>query len=272
MSSIMQSPHVASRLESWPRRIRMFGIEVDAVTMTEAVSIVRQWTSDASFDCRYVVTPNVDHVVTLQHHAELRAAYQNASLVLADGWPIVAASRWLRKPLAERVAGSDLVPAVFAAAEENHPLRAYLLGAAAGVGVRAAKNIQERWPDVKIVGVDSPPVGFERYQDENELILSRIAAAEPDLLIVGLGAPKQELWVHAHRRSLRCKAAICAGATIDFLAGEKHRAPKWMRGLGLEWLHRFVSEPRRLGRRYLKDALVFPRIVWRESQLVNPDS
>jgi N-acetylglucosaminyldiphosphoundecaprenol N-acetyl-beta-D-mannosaminyltransferase len=202
----------------------------------------------------------------LQQNAGLREAYQQASLILADGWPVVAASRLLRKRLPERVAGSDVVPNLFASMDGVSPLRVYLLGAAPGVGVRAAANIQQRFPGVKVVGVDSPPIGFERHADENETSLARIADAQPDLLVVGLGAPKQELWVHAHRHAIRAKVAICAGATIDFLAGEKRRAPKWLRCLGLEWLHRLCSEPKRLGRRYLKDGVVFPLIVWREMQ------
>jgi N-acetylglucosaminyldiphosphoundecaprenol N-acetyl-beta-D-mannosaminyltransferase len=265
MSSITSPGRISTRLEDWPRRVEMFGIRIDAIAMTEAVSVVHQWISTSeSSECQYVVTPNVDHVVLLQHHRGLCDAYKTAGLVLADGWPIVAASRLLRRKLPERVAGSDLVPRVFASADEFSPLRTYLLGAAPGVGVRAAENIQRRWPGVKVVGVDSPPIGFERHADENETILSRVAAADVDLLIVGLGAPKQELWVHAHRHALRAKVAICAGATIDFLAGEKKRAPKWMQRVGLEWMHRLCSEPKRLGRRYLKDGLAFPGIVWRE--------
>jgi N-acetylglucosaminyldiphosphoundecaprenol N-acetyl-beta-D-mannosaminyltransferase len=235
MSSITQSRPAIGEPEAWPRRTKIFGIQIDAVSMDETVSIVRQWITEASTACRYVVTPNVDHVV-------------------------------LRKRLPERVAGSDVVPNLFASMDGVSPLRVYLLGAAPGVGVRAAANIQQRFPGVKVVGVDSPPIGFERHADENETILARIADAQPDLLVVGLGAPKQELWVHAHRHAIRAKVAICAGATIDFLAGEKRRAPKWLRCLGLEWLHRLCSEPKRLGRRYLKDGVVFPLIVWREMQ------
>src|SRR5262249_2568044 len=98
----------------------------------------------------------------------------------------------------------------------------------------------------------------------NDAILDRIAAAECDLVVVGLGAPKQELWVHAHRRRIAAPAVLCVGATIDFLAGEKARAPVWMRRVGLEWLHRMASRPRRLARRYLGDAIRLPRLFWRE--------
>jgi N-acetylglucosaminyldiphosphoundecaprenol N-acetyl-beta-D-mannosaminyltransferase len=140
----------------------------------------------------------------------------------------------------------------------------FLLGAAAGVADRAAKNIHQRWPLINVVGTYSPPLGFERDAAENENILDRIEQSQPDVLIVGLGAPKQELWVHAHRNRIAAPVALCVGATIDFLAGEKPRAPVWMRRVGLEWLHRLASEPKRLARRYLRDARIFPRLIWKE--------
>ena len=255
-------------------KVNLFGFDVDALRMPEAVARVNDWVA-AGGPCRYVVTPNVDHAVVFQHHAGLRAAYAEASLVLADGWPVVAASRLLRRPLPERVPGSDLVPALFDAAAARGGLSVYLLGAGPGVAERAAANIFARWPAVRIVGVYSPPLGFEQNPAENEAILARIAAARPDVLVLGLGAPKQELWAHAHRERIDAKVALCVGATIDFLAGEKSRAPVWMRRTGLEWLHRLASEPRRLVKRYARDAWIFPQLVyrqWRQSRRLTPTS
>lgn len=247
------------------RKIPMFGVQIDALRMPEAVEAVTAWTREEGEPaCRYVVTPNVDHTLLLQEHQGLRDAYVDAGLVLADGMPVVLASRLLRKPLPERVTGADLVPALFNAADPERPLTVYLLGAAPGVAQRARDNIHTRWPGVRVTGLYSPPLGFERDDAENEAILKRIEAANPDVLVVGLGAPKQELWVHRHRRRIRAKAALCVGASIDFLADEKPRAPVWMQKSGLEWLHRLSSEPRRLFRRYARDAFVFPKLVWRE--------
>jgi N-acetylglucosaminyldiphosphoundecaprenol N-acetyl-beta-D-mannosaminyltransferase len=245
-------------------RVRLFGVEIDRLTMREAVGRLAGWVNDGARPCRYVVTPNVDHAVLLETNAELRAAYADASLTLADGMPVVWASRLLRRALPERVTGSDLVPALFDSATVERPLRVFLLGAMPGVGERAARRIAERWPHVTVVGTYSPPLGFERDDAENAKILEMIAAARPDALIVGFGAPKQELWVHAWRDRIDASVALCAGATIDFLAGEKKRAPGWMRGTGLEWLHRCLTEPRRLVKRYARDAVVFPRLFWRE--------
>lgn len=248
-----------------PRRIQLFGVEIDALRMAEAVEQVLAWIERADDRCRYAVTPNVDHVVMLQSHAELRAAYAAADLALADGAPLVAVSRLLGCRLPQRVAGSDLVPALFEAAHQRDcPLRVFLLGGESGVPERATENIHLAWPSVEVVGTCSPPLGFERDARQNAAILEHVRASEADLLLVGLGAPKQELWVYEHREQIAAPAALCIGATIDFLAGHRRRAPRWMRRCGLEWAYRVSREPRRLGRRYLRDAVIFPRLVWRE--------
>jgi len=244
-------------------RVRLFGVDIDALAMGEAVARILSWVGDPESRCRYVVTPNVDHTVLLANRADLREAYREASLVLADGWPVVAAARLLGRGLPERVAGSDLAPALFAAVSEE-PMRVFLLGAAPGVAEQAAVNIHSRWPIVRVTGTYSPPLGFENDVEENRRILERIAAARPHLLIIGLGAPKQELWVHRNREKVEARVALCAGATIDFLAGRRRRAPRWMQRSGLEWLHRVACEPHRLAGRYARDAWVFPQLVWRE--------
>ena len=245
-------------------RIQMFGVDIDVVNMDEAVDQIIEWATDEGLKCRYVVTPNVDHAVMLQENEALRNVYDSASLILADGFPIIVASKLLKKPLPERVAGSELVPKIFAAATPSAPLSIYLLGAAEGVADRAAEIIHATWPNVAVTGTYSPPMGFENDESENRRIIEKIAEVQPDILVVGLGAPKQELWVHRHFEQLPTKVALCVGATIDFLAGEKSQAPVWMRRSGLEWVHRMLSEPKRLVKRYARDAWVFPQLVWKE--------
>jgi N-acetylglucosaminyldiphosphoundecaprenol N-acetyl-beta-D-mannosaminyltransferase len=234
--------------------------------MRETIDVVLGWCrAPQPPACRYVVTPNVDHAVMFQTNDKLRQAYAQAALVLADGAPVVVASRLLGRPLPERVPGSDLAPALFKSVSKgDQPLRVYLLGALPGVAERAAANIASRWQNVEVVGTLSPPLGFERDELQSERILAAVAAVQPDLLVVGFGAPKQELWIQSHAERLQAKVALCIGATIDFLAGEKQRAPRWMRRVGLEWLHRLSSEPGRLAKRYLRDAWVFPQLVWRD--------
>jgi N-acetylglucosaminyldiphosphoundecaprenol N-acetyl-beta-D-mannosaminyltransferase len=246
------------------KKSHLFGIKIDAIRMPDAVAQLRSWIDQNDAQCRYVVTPNVDHAVLLQENTALSKSYEQADLILADGHPIVWASKLLRQPLPERVPGSELVPALFDSYNRDGQLRVFLLGAKPGVAAMAAENMKIQWPNVKTVGVYSPPLGFENDPEENNFILGRIALVRPDVLIVGLGAPKQEIWVHQHHHEIPAKAALCVGATIDFLAGEQKRAPVWMQKGGIEWLHRMCSQPKRLVKRYAKDAWVFPQLVWRQ--------
>lgn len=247
-----------------PKRIELFGMRLDALRLPEAVAQLSQWLDEEPRTCRYVVTPNVDHVVMFQERSDLRACYREAAMVLADGAPVVWSSRFLGRPVPERVAGSDLTPAVFANMVATRRLRTFLLGAGPGVAERAAERIHARWPGVDIVGTYSPPMGFEKDAAENAKIVKLVNAADTELLVLGLGAPKQELWIHKFAPQLHVRVALCVGATIDFLAGEKARAPGWMQRVGLEWLHRVCSEPRRLFKRYARDAVIFPQLVWRQ--------
>ena len=248
-----------------PKR-QLLGMEIDALTMEGAVDQLWAWINDGpqTEGCRYVVTPNVDHAVLLEKNVDLQAAYRDAHMVLADGFPIVMASKLLNQPVPERVAGSELVPRLFDFFNHYGDLKVFLLGAAEGVAEVAAKNMLQQWPKVQTVGVYSPPMGFENDKVECANILTRIAACKPDVVVVGLGAPKQELWVHRHHKLIDAKVALCVGATIDFLAGEQKRAPLWMQEHNLEWAHRMFSQPRRLVKRYAKDAWVFPQLVFRQ--------
>ncbi|MEE2640989.1 MAG: WecB/TagA/CpsF family glycosyltransferase, partial [Planctomycetota bacterium] len=175
---------------------------MDALRMEDAGERVFDWIESPAENCQFVVTPNVDHTVILSENEHLRAAYEEAGMVLADGHPVVLASRLLRKPLPERVPGSDLVPRLFDESGTRGPITVFLLGAAEGVAERAAERIHGDWENVQVVGTYSPPIGFENDIAEESRILSLIDETSPDLLVVGLGAPKQELWTHRHFRSL----------------------------------------------------------------------
>lgn len=245
-------------------KTQLFGIEIDILDMGGAVDRLRDWVESGQRPCKYVVTPNVDHAVLYQDNESLRQAYEGADMVLADGHPIVWTSMISGQRLPERVAGSELVPELFESFNERGRLRVFLLGAADGVAARAAKNMEEQWPNVETVGVYSPPMGFEKSDEECETILQRLEEANADVVVVGLGAPKQEIWVSKYADRIPASAALCVGATIDFLAGEKKRAPVWMQRYGVEWLHRMCSEPKRLVKRYAHDAWVFPKLVLRQ--------
>ena len=265
-----EAPSAAASAD--PAPVDLFGLKLDPVDLTGAVARVRGWVSDwrdggkPAGAAKVVVTPNVDHLVKLHrlNDAETWAAYRAADLTTADGRPVVAAGGWFGKPLPARVPGSDLAPAVLATATAESPLTVFLLGAGPGVAEVAAANIQRNHPHARVVGTHCPPLGFEHDDEQNALILSLVEEAAPDVLVVGLGFPKQEKWVHAHRDRLRCGAALCVGATIDFLAGNVRRAPAWVGKVGLEWTFRLALEPRRLAGRYAADLVHFPRLLWRE--------
>ncbi len=245
-------------------RVELLGIAVDPLDLPGAVQRVLEWAlGERGAECRFVVTPNVNHLVMLERHAGLQEAYRHASLVVVDGTPLVWFARLAGVPLPGRVAGSDLVPSLFAAAAPERRIRVFLLGAAPGIGERAAANVRARYPGVEVVGTYSPPLGFEGDPAETTRILARIAAAAPDVLVLGLGAPKQELWADRHRGAIAAKVALCVGATIDFLAEAQPRAPVWMRRGGLEWSFRVAREPRRLAGRYLRDGARLPGLVLR---------
>lgn len=246
------------------QREHLFGVEIDLLDMRQTVERIFSWISSTETTCKFVVTPNVDHIVKVQSDIGLQAAYKRAALVVTDGKPVVWAANFLGVDIPGTVPGSDLVPAIFDYAQSNHlPIKVFLLGAMPGVADRAKAVIHAKWPLVNVVGTLSPDFGFDKKPEDSKAICERINASGAELLVLGLGAPKQELWITAYAPQIKVKAALCVGATIDFLAGEKPRAPVWMRKLGLEWLHRMLSEPRRLAKRYLVDAVVFPKIVFK---------
>lgn len=251
--------------------VRLFGIKLHRLTMDEAVPLLVGWMQEEA-PCRYVVTPNVDHVVKLQSVAAMRTAYDAAALTVADGWPLVTVSRWLGRNLPERVAGSDMVPRLFTAGSDIPQFRVFLLGAAPGVGAQAAERIRARWPHVQVCGVVSPPRGFEMDAKECDKVVGLINSASPHLLVVGLGAPRQEIWLERYAPRLNARVAIAAGATIDFLAGVQTRAPRWVQAIRLEWFFRLATDPKRLAGRYLRDVIAFPRLVVSEWRRIRAES
>jgi N-acetylglucosaminyldiphosphoundecaprenol N-acetyl-beta-D-mannosaminyltransferase len=209
-----------------------------------------------------VLTPNVDHVCLAEQSEALVEAYASASLSLVDGKPLVWLSRLAGAPLPEKISGSDLAePLVARLASEG--LSLFLLGAEEGVGALAADALTERHPGLKIAGVMSPPFGFERDVAQNASVVRAVQEAAPDVVFVCLGAPKQELWMAAHKDALAPAVMIGLGATLDFIAGRVRRAPAWVSDAGLEWLYRLAQEPRRLAGRYLVRDRAFAGIALR---------
>ena len=241
------------------RRIRIGEIEIDAVSFDETLDRIGTLVDGRAGGS--VFTANVDHVVKAERNQAFREAYGRATLVLADGKPLVWASRLLGEPLPEKVSGSDLiVPLARRAAEDRW--RVYLLGGQPAVANEAAARLRDEF-GVDVVGVDSPWVGPDGRDEDGDATLGRLTSAEPDVVLVAFGAPKQELWIDRFLQEPRPAVAIGVGGTLDFFAGRVKRAPAWMSDAGLEWLYRLMQEPRRMWRRYLVEDPAFVAILAR---------
>jgi N-acetylglucosaminyldiphosphoundecaprenol N-acetyl-beta-D-mannosaminyltransferase len=210
-----------------------------------------------------VYTPNVDHVVLAEHDARFAEAYARADLSFADGMPLVALSRFRSVRLPEKVSGSDfMLPLMERAARRGW--RVYLLGGMAGVAEAAAAKLLERFPTLQIVGRDPAFIDLAASKEQRAAEVARIAATTPDVVLVALGAPKQEIWIDDVASSLSPAVLIGVGASLDFLAGTAVRAPRWMSRVGLEWAHRLVKDPKRMIQRYLVRDAEFPAILARQ--------
>ncbi|ALJ01612.1 acetyl-mannosamine transferase [Rufibacter tibetensis] len=211
----------------------------------------------------YVVTPNLDHIVKLEQDPDFVRCYDQAGLVLADGNPLVWASKVLGTPLKALVTGSDLFPSLCRHAA-NRGFRLFFLGGLEGVAQKAADELKKKFPGLNVVGVYSPPFGFDKNQQENRKIVEMINAVKPHILFVGVGAPKQEKWMYNNIAQLDINVALGIGASFDFEAGSIKRAPKVFRQVGMEWFWRFANEPKRLFRRYFVESTPFIPIIYNQ--------
>jgi N-acetylglucosaminyldiphosphoundecaprenol N-acetyl-beta-D-mannosaminyltransferase len=234
-------------------RANILGVAVSAIHMSMALETMDGWI--ARREAHYVCVTNVHSVMESQRDESLRRIFNASGLVTPDGMPLVWLSRLTGFRHVERVYGPDLMMAVC----EHSITRGYrhfFYGGAQGVPEQLAASLQERFPGLMVVGAFSPP--FRPLSpEEDDQIVRMIAEAEPDIVWVGLGAPKQERWMAAHVSRLTVPVLVGVGAAFDFHTQRKRQAPHWMRRSGLEWLFRLLMEPRRLWRRYLVDNPLF---------------
>ncbi len=204
----------------------------------------------------WVITPNLDHMRRAEKDIEFREMLAEADVVVADGTPLIWASQLQGTPLPERVAGSSVVWSLAQrAAQKGRSL--YLLGGDPGAADKAAEALIKRYPDLRIVGIDCPDVGFDKNPDRIDEVLQKVLEAKPDIVYVGLGSPKQERLIRQVRVRLPHVWWLGVGISLSFIAGDVRRAPRWLQKLGLEWLHRLIQEPGRLAKRYLVHGLPF---------------
>lgn len=208
----------------------------------------------------YVVAINVDVVIKIENDPYLKKIVDNADMVLVDGKPLVWISNFYGKPLKAKISGSDLVPLLCEEASKKQ-YSIFIIGGKEGVAEQAKQNLEKRLPGIRIVGTYAPTYGFEKNDAELNKINTLLSEAKPDLLIACFGCPKQEKWIFENISKYDAKVSICAGATVDFLAGNIKRAPRWMSEHGLEWLYRFLQEPKRMFRRYFIDDMKIFRLI-----------
>jgi len=245
---------------------RVFEVDIHRVSLQQAADFVVE-KAGAGGEPATVVTPNLQHVSLLRSTPALRHAYERADLVVADGVPLVWASRWFGTALPGRVNGTDLVEAVCV-----HPdiarYRVGFLGGKEGYAEKAAEALRKKNPSLQVACCICPPYGFERDAELSDQMEKQVLAAAPDVLFVALGAPKQEIWMQRKGRALGIPVSLGIGGSFEIIGGGLDRAPRWMQRVGLEWLHRLLSEPGRLWRRYLRCFVVFIQLcakeVWRK--------
>jgi N-acetylglucosaminyldiphosphoundecaprenol N-acetyl-beta-D-mannosaminyltransferase len=230
------------------------GVGIDCVTEHEVSDRVIESLETGSGG--RIVTPNVDILRQVVRQPRLRDLIESAEIVVADGAPILWASRLQGTPLPERVPGSGLIWSLSAAARDAGR-SIFLLGGPPGAAEAAADRLRSAYEGLVVAGCYCPPLGFERSESSSRALRAALDAAEPDITFCGFGFPKQEHLMSDLARTHPRTWFVAVGAGIAFAAGTAHRAPEWMQRSGLEWLHRLIQEPRRLFRRYLVRGVPF---------------
>ncbi|MBX2863432.1 MAG: WecB/TagA/CpsF family glycosyltransferase [Leptolyngbyaceae cyanobacterium MAG.088] len=230
-------------------RVEILGVEIDNVSQRQFLTELKKGV---------IFTPNVDHLMKLQEDTAFQEAYRQADYKVCDSQILMYASKLLGKPLKAKISGSDLLPIFCEYHRDNPDITIFLLGGAEGVAKQAQLNMNAKFGRDIVIAAHSPSFGFEKDEAECQAIIDIVNASGATVLAVGVGAPKQELWIAKYREQMPgVKIFMAIGAALDFEAGNKPRAPRFWSDLGIEWLYRLMSEPGRLWRRYLMDDLPF---------------
>jgi len=205
---------------------------------------------------RHVITANAQFYNLAERRADFRECLARAEYVCADGISVVLACKWLGKQDVSRVPGVDMVDHLCAGAAASG-LSTYFLGGQPGSAEKTSEVLAQRHPGLQVAGIGCPPRGFERDPEMLQAVLDDIRQVSPSIIFVALGAPKQELFINEHIRPLEVPVAMGVGGSFEMIAGRVKRAPRWMQRTGLEWVYRWIQEPRRLANRYLVGNAVF---------------
>lgn len=231
-------------------RVKFMNTYVDNVTLDEAVSHIEYCINNRIIG--QVVTPNVDQVVRIEWDEYFAKICNESELSLVDGHPLMKIAKKYKMPFKEKICGSDLVPYLCEiAAKKGYSV--FFLGAAEGVAKKAAEKMVEKNPGLKIAGTYSPPLGFENDENEIAKINDILLNSKADMLFVGMGVPKQSIFIYENMDKYQIPMSFSVGGTIDFIAGVQKRAPKWINRIGFEWLFRFFTNPKKFFKRYFID-------------------
>lgn len=235
--------------ERLQNQVKILDIPIDNISVQDFLARLKQGV---------VFTPNVDHLMKLQQDKDFVEAYSKADFRVCDSQVLMFAAKFLGTPIKAKISGSDLFPMFCEYHRHNDAIKIFLMGGAEGVAAKAMERINARIGRKIIVVAHSPSFGFEKDEAECERILEMVRQSPANVLVVGVGAPKQEKWIAKYRDQLpSIDIFLAVGAAIDFEAGNKPRAPELLSKLGLEWLYRLSTEPSRLWKRYLLDDFPF---------------
>jgi N-acetylglucosaminyldiphosphoundecaprenol N-acetyl-beta-D-mannosaminyltransferase len=241
-----------------PRPISILGVRIHAVSVAETLAWIEA--AVAARAPRQICTGNPEFLMAARRDREFFDVLNRADLVVPDGVGLLIAAWWLGARLPERVAGSDLIYRI-AERAARRGWRLFFLGAAEGVAAKAAERLRSLYPGLEVVGTLA---GSPKVEDE-DAIVAHVRAAQPDILLVAYGAPRQDKWIARNKERLSVPVSIGVGGAFDFVAGEARRAPVWMQRLGLEWLHRLWRQPWRV-RRIFNAVVLFPLAVLRRGR------
>lgn len=243
-----------------PAMTVLLGLPFHDLTLDETLDYCTK--AMAGSQSRYLVTANVDFTAQAYEDADLKKIVFFADRVVCDGMPLVWLSHWFGAPLRERVAGSDMVPKLLEiCANDGHPV--YFFGSDLATLQEAKVIAEARYAGLRVVGLDSPPMGAVIEWD-NDALCAKMRASGAHLLLVCLGCPKQERWICAHHHESGIPLSIGVGASLDFITGKQKRAPRWMQKTGMEWFWRMSGSPTRLVSRYSKDFLFLGKAAWQQ--------
>jgi N-acetylglucosaminyldiphosphoundecaprenol N-acetyl-beta-D-mannosaminyltransferase len=236
--------------------LNILGVDIDNVTMEQALDKIKSFISKEGVHAIY--TPNAEIMMDAKNDAHMRGILNQADLLVADGAGVVLASRILGKNLPEKVSGIDLTRLSFGM-QFDRKVRYFLFGSKPGVAEEAGKNLLELYPNIEIAGCRN---GYFTEAETPEII-NRINSSNADILLVALGAPKQEMWIHENKSKLRVRVCIGVGGSLDVFAGKVKLAPDFFRNNGLEWLYRLYKEPWRFKRMLKLPKFIFLAVFTR---------